>query len=175
MDAVLLQAVVEKLEDIELLVRHNIQNKTEELKKISEDLKNLSSRTISTERINELIKSLDACTNKLKEPVQNTIEHRHHLHKGIWIAITFFVVNIFLLAGWINSYNIAKQLRANDYKYRALKTMEDLSMKKILFNIDSLYKINPEYFEKTVIDKEEIFSKEALAIPKVVQKRKALK
>ncbi len=176
MNEVLLQTVGEKLEGIELLVRHNDQNKTaEELKKISEEIKTLSSRTISSERLKELIKSLDDCTKKLNAPVQNISEHRHHLHKGIWITITLFVVGIFLLAGWINSYNNAKQFRANDYKYRALKTMEDVSLKKVFYNIDSLYKINPEYFEKKVIEKEEIFYKQPDPIQKIVEKRKGLK
>jgi hypothetical protein len=53
------------------------------------------------------------------------------LHKGIWIAIALFIANIFLLTGWINNYNGAKQLRANNLKYRALKTMEDVSLKKV--------------------------------------------
>jgi hypothetical protein len=161
MNDLLLQTVVEKLEDIELLVRDNDQNKTgEELKKISEELKILSVRTISSERVNELIKSLNACTSKLEGQVQNTIEHRHHLHKGIWIAIVLFIANIFLFTGWINSYNSSMQFRANDYKYRALKTMKDESLKKALYNIDSLYKINPEYFEKKVIEKEGRFLKD---------------
>ncbi len=173
MDELLLQTVVEKLEDIELLFKQNNQNKTaDELKKISEELKDLSSRTISSERINELIKSLDACTNKLKEPAQNKIEHHHHLHKGIWITIALFIANIFLLTGWISSYNNTKQFRANDYKYRALKTMEDESLKKVLYNIDSLYKINPEYFEKKLIEKQEIFFRHPEGIRKAVQKKK---
>ncbi|MEJ7671710.1 MAG: hypothetical protein WKF59_03150 [Chitinophagaceae bacterium] len=176
MDELLLQTVVEKLEDIELLVKHNNQNKTgDELKTISDEIKNLSCRTISSERINELIKSLDACTNKLNVPVQNTIEHRHHLHKGIWIAIALFVVGIFLFAGWINSFNNTKQFKANDLKYRALKTMQDESFKSVLSNIDSLYKINPEFFEKKVIETEDNFYKQPEVIRKVVQKRKGLK
>ncbi len=164
-----------KLEDIELLVKQNNQNKTgEELKKISEEIKNLSSRNMSSERINELIKNHNSCTNKLTAPVQNTIEHHQHLHKGLWIAIVLFIVNIFLLIGWINSHNNAKQFRANDYKYRALKTMQDESLKKVLSNLDSLHKINPEYFKKKIIEKEEIFYKEAPEIIKVVQKGKGL-
>lgn len=80
-----------------------------------------SSLTINFERINELIKSLNNCNNKLNAPVQNAIEHRHHLHIGIWIAIVLFIVNIFLIIGWISYYNNAKQFRENDLKYRALK------------------------------------------------------
>ncbi len=154
MDELLLQTVVEKLEDIELLVKKNNQNKTgEELKMISEDLTNLSSRTVSSEIINELIKNRNACTNKLNAPLQNTIEHRHHLHKGLWVAITLFIINIFLLIGWINSHNKVREFRANDFKYRALKIMEDVSLKKVLYNLDSLYKINPDFFEKKVVEK----------------------
>jgi len=176
MDELLLQTVVEKLEDIELLVKQNNQNKTgEELKKISEELNNFSSRTISSEKMKELIKSLDAPSNKLNTPVQNTVEHRHYLHKGIWIAIALFVLTIFVLTGWINSYYNTKPLRANDLKYRALKTMQDESLKKVLYNIDSLYKINPEYFEKKVAEKEQSFSKKAETIHNAFQKRKILK
>ncbi len=168
MDELLLQTVVEKLEEIELLVKRNNQNKTEaELKIIFEEIRNLSSRTISSEIINELIKNRNACTNKLNASLQNTIEHRHHLHKGLWIALTLFILNIFLLIGWINSHNKVREFRANDFKYRALKTIEDESLKKVLSNIDSLYKMDPEYFEKKVIKREEIFYKEARPIIKV--------
>jgi predicted type IV restriction endonuclease len=162
MDDLLLQTVVEKLEDIELLVKQNNQNKTgEELKKISEELKELSSRAMSAEKINELIKSLT--------PRSNKIEHRHHLHKGIWIAL--FVTNIFLLMGWINNHNNAKQFRETDYKYRALKTIEDETLKKVLSNIDSLYKINSDFFEKKVIEKEE-GSKKAETVHKTNKKNR---
>ncbi|MEO6328983.1 MAG: hypothetical protein ABIO55_08630 [Ginsengibacter sp.] len=37
----------------------------------------------------------------------------------------------------INVDNNAKHLMINDYKYRALKTMKDESLKKALNNIDS--------------------------------------
>ncbi len=175
MDDLLLQTVVEKLEDIELLVKQNSQNITgEELKKIFEEIKNLSNRMIGFERLNDLTKSLDSCTDKLKEPVQNTVQHRHHLHKGIWIAIALFVTNIFLLIAWINSQINAKHFRANDYKYRALKTMEDETLKKVLSEIDSVYKINSDFFEKKVGEKEEIFYKQPVTFPKVVQKREGL-
>jgi hypothetical protein len=173
MDELLLQTVVEKQEDIELLVKQNNQNKTgEELKKISEELKDLSSRTMSSERINELIKSFNAYTNKLNEPVQNTIEHLHHVHKGIWIAIVLFIANIFLFVGWINNDNNTKQLRINSYKYRALKTMEGVILKKILINIDSLYKINPDFFKKMVIEKEISFSKQPETFPRMGKKER---
>jgi hypothetical protein len=161
MNELLLQTMVEKLEDIELLIKHNNQNKTGvELKIISEELKNLPYQKICVEKIKELIKNGNISTNKLNERVQNTIEHRHHLHKGIWIAIALLVLNIFLLTGWVNSYNNIKQFRANDYKYRALKSLGNESLIKLLYNTDSLYKINPEYFEKSVIKKEEFFSKQ---------------
>ncbi|MEJ7831040.1 MAG: hypothetical protein WKF91_22730, partial [Segetibacter sp.] len=88
--------------------------------------------------------------------------------------IALFVLNIFVLTGWINSYNNTKQFRANDLKYRALKTMEGVSLKKVLYNIDSLYEINPDYFEKKVVEKEERVYKETEAIH-TSQKRKGLK
>ncbi len=53
--------------------------------------------------------------------------------------------------------------------------MEDESLKKVLYNIDSLYKINPEYFEKKLIEKQEIFFRHTEGIRKAVQKRKILK
>ena len=172
MDELLLQTVVEKLEGIELLVKNNDQNKTaEELKKIYEELKILSARTTSAEKINLLIESRNTFNNKSNELVQNTIEHRHHLHKGIWISVALFIVNIFLLAGWVNSYNNINQFRANDYKYRALKNLRNEPLIKLLYITDSLYKLNQEYFEKTVIMQEENFPKQAEIIRKPLQNR----
>jgi hypothetical protein len=53
--------------------------------------------------------------------------------------------------------------------------MDDETMKKVLSNIDSMYKINSDFFEKKVIKKGESFYEQHVTIPKVVQKRKALK
>ena len=107
-----------------------------------------NSEFLSVDRVNELIKSLNISNNKLNGRIQNKIEHLQHFHKRIWIAVALFIVNIFLLTGWVNSYNNIAQFRANDYKYRALKNVRNERLIKLLNGIDSLTNSIPNILKR---------------------------
>ena len=96
MSEILLQTIVEKLEAIELLLKQDKRNKDEEVSKmILNEIKKVSTSPI-IDKIDELKLSVDKCSKILEHRATNQITYKHHLHKGIWIAvILFFVATIF--------------------------------------------------------------------------------
>ncbi len=108
--------------------------------------------SISTKPVEEVItremlqlKNFTASKNSNKR-----IEHKHHLHKGLFISLLLTVLCILLSFGWYKSYNASKQLKASDIKYRALKVVGNKSLLKLLHYTDSLYFINCDSFELKV-------------------------
>ncbi len=128
MNQVLLETIVEKLEGLEisLLKENKVGSDDEamlkEIKIFQLEITKLSSHFIlSNEKINELSRNINALNFKLAKGVTEEINHRHHLHKGIWISIGLFLTSLMLLYGWINCYSAKKAFQANDIKYRYLK------------------------------------------------------
>lgn len=100
----LLQTMVEKLEGIELFLKVFDTGKEEfqkfrmEVDFIRKEIKNLPSYiNLDTGKLKELGLAIEKLLLQLQNPVKNQLEHRHHLHKGIWIAIGLFVI-CFLLS-----------------------------------------------------------------------------
>ncbi len=78
------------------------------------------------------------------------IEHKHHLHKGLFISLILTLFCILLSFGWYKSYDASKQLKANDIKYRALKVVGNKPLLKLLYHTDSLYSLNSDSFEMKI-------------------------
>jgi len=171
MNQVLLETIVEKLEGLEisLLKENKTGNKetiqTDLLKEIklfqSEIAKFPSHLKQSNEKMNELSKNIDAVNFKLEKGVSEQINHKHHLHKGIWISIGLFLTSLILLYGWINSYSTKKAVEANDIKYRYLKVIGNVTLLSLLYQSDSLYNLNNDLFSKWVLDREESLGHQA--------------
>jgi hypothetical protein len=156
MGELLLQIIVEKLEAMELLLRHDSADKDREvLREIRDEIKKLLATSLSIDKLNELKVSVDACYKKLESPLQNRVDHQHHLHKGIWIAVVLFFISIFFFWQWINAVENKKQFEGNDIKYRALKVTHDRALMQLLYHTDSLYSLDPEHMEQWVVQEEE--------------------
>ncbi|MDQ2719447.1 MAG: hypothetical protein M3Z26_06760 [Bacteroidota bacterium] len=187
MNQVLLETIVEKLESLEISLLK--ENKTgnddalqkdlmKEIKLFQSEIAKLSPQfKVSNEKINELSKNIDALIFKLGIGVNEHIYHKHHLHKGVWIAIGFFITSLLLLYGWINCYNTTKAFQANDIKYRYLKVNGNIGLLKLLYHTDSLYNLNNDLFTKWVIDNEESLAQQAelLRLAGEKKERKILK
>jgi hypothetical protein len=104
-----------------------------------------------------LTSSLDNHTFQSQQPLRNNVEHRHHLYKGIWIAVGLFIAATFFLWEWVDTYQSKKISEANDIKYRSLKLTGNKSYIKYLYDIDSIYNIKGEAIkEKTIQDEERL-------------------
>lgn len=165
MNEILLQSIVEKLEAIELLLKAESGGKTEPEtdKQITEQLNVLSKEfklmpirfTEITAQIRSLAISIDHNTKQEAQPALTRVEHKHHLHKGIWLSVGLSVISILLLWGWLNTYKFAESLSVNDIKYRYLKIAGNKFVQKICFQTDSLYEIDKEGFKIKVEQAEE--------------------
>ena len=171
MNQVLLETIVEKLESLEIsLLKENNTEKNVEiqetlLKEInifqSEITKLPSHFKLSCEKMNGLSKNIDALNFKLEKGVSEQINHKHHFHKGVWIAIGFFLTSILFLYGWINCHDEKKIYKSNDIKYRYLKVNGNAVLLKLLYHTDSLYNLNNDLFTTRVNDREESFAHQA--------------
>ena len=176
MSELLLQTIVEKLEAMELLLRDDNANKDgEALKEIREEIKKLFAIGLSSDKLNELKVSIDACHKKLDNPFQNRIDHKHHLHKGVWIAFFLFFASIFCLWQWMNTIDDKNQVEANDIKYRALKVTRDKTLLKLLYQTDSIYDLNPKQMEQWVVQEEKRLAEQTKLLQLAGKKEKEVK
>ena len=142
---------------------------------ILEEIKKISTSSISIDQINELKLSIDKCFKSLEDPAKNQIIYKHYLHKGIWIAVILFFAAIFFLWEWLSVINDKKQFEANDIKYRALKLSGDKELAKLLYQTDSFYDANADWMRKYVTQNEHYLIEQA-KIPQLTgEKKKSVK
>ncbi|MGI8952915.1 MAG: hypothetical protein ACR2FN_15185 [Chitinophagaceae bacterium] len=100
------------------------------------------------------MKGLNICSKILQQSSTKQVEHKHHLHKGIWISTALLVISILLSFGWFKSYNTEKLYGANDIKYRSLKLTKSKALLNLLYYTDTLYNLNSDSF-KIIVQKKE--------------------
>lgn len=158
----LLQTIVEKLQSLELAWKVSGDTEKERLEKLIKelgvlrhDLQNLPSQMLpATVKTGELSVAVDNLYRQLKIPIQNRIEHKHELHKGILFAVSLFLIIIVLIWLLMNSYQSHKIYTTNDIKYRYLKITENKQILKLCNMTDSLYQKDESSFRNNVEQKE---------------------
>ncbi len=164
MSEILMQTIIEKLESLEISLLKNSQDKDGQVQQVLlKEIRNYQSEITKiipqvksvNEKINELTKNVTAINFGSVNKATGQMHHMHHFHRGIWIAVALFITSLFLLYGWINSYNALKVSEANDTKYRYLKVNGNIGLLKLLYRTDSLYNLNKEIFIKRVVEKED--------------------
>ena len=165
MSEVLLQTIIEKLESFEIafLKESNASKDNATQQALLKEVIALKSEFIlyreqfrsGEEKMSEVIKSVSALKFKLDIPLQNTIKHVHHFHKGLLVALAFFVLAAVFLYGWIRCSNVKEQFEANDIKYRFLKVNGGAGLLKITHDVDSLYNSNTIDFTSKVVQAEQ--------------------
>lgn len=156
----LLEAILEKIESFELLLKvtdnsKEIQQIKAELSFIKQEIKNLPAQLqLDTGKLAELVTAINKLQMQLNIPVKNQIEHKHHLHKGIWIAVGLFVTCFLLGWGWINAHKEKEQFEANDVKYRSLKISGNKNVLNLCKYTDSLYQKDKVGFSNNVEQEE---------------------
>ncbi len=130
----------------------NIIDRISAFEKLLKEQKQHPGTTINTKSVEEVIyNKFQHLENFIAAKTLNKrIEHKHHLHKGLFISVILTVLCIFLSFGCYKSYDTIKQLKANDIKYRALKVVGNKSLLELLHHTDSLYSINSDSFELKV-------------------------
>jgi hypothetical protein len=169
MSEILMQTIIEKLESLEISFLKNspdrdnkvqqellkeVRNYQSEITKIIPQVKSVN------EKINDLTKNVTAINFGSVNKATGQIHHTHYFHRGLWIAIALFITSLFLLYGWINSYNAKNVSETNDIKYRYLKVNGNIGLLKLLYRTDSLYTLNKQLFKKMVAEKEDALAQQ---------------
>ena len=157
MSEILLQAIVEKLESLEIsFLKKGNTGKDEELKAIatsiqSELIKYNSALQANNENINGLSEDIRALKVNSCNPTQNYVKHVHHFHKQVWLSVSLLIISLLLAYGWVNCNNEKKSFEANDMKYRYWKANGNTNLLKIIYYTDSIYNLDKENFKNAVI------------------------
>lgn len=180
MSELLLQTIVEKLEAIELLLKHDNTNQyAEVIQELRQEVKKLSARALCNDKAIELTTSMDTLSERLSQLLKSRFEqrviHKHHLHKGIWAIVVLLFTSIFCLRQWMNAIDDTKQFEANDIKYRALKVTRDKALSKLLFHTDSLYNLDPADMQQWVVQEEERLTEQTKLLQLAGEKEKQVK
>ena len=131
MSEILLESIVEKLEGIEVFLKAintgspqpvDLTPILSAISALKKDLVDLPDKfSLHTKKLAELEVNIVSLLQQLKVPLNNTIEHKHHIHKGIRLSAGLFLVLVFLIWGWLNTYSKLEMYEANDIKYRYFK------------------------------------------------------
>lgn len=184
MSEVLLQTIVEKLEalGVALLKKESTEDVVrrealvKEIKLFQSEIKMFRENfTLTNDKMSELTRSIQLYANLLQQPLKNNVEHKHHLHKGLWMTAILFNTSILLAFAWNNALQTQKQFEANDIKYRSLKVRGNESLLKLLHYTDSLFIVNGENLRKTTLQEEERLAKQAEMLRLAGQKEKEAK
>lgn len=87
-------------------------------------------------------------------PGRVTVEHKHHLHKGVWISAGLIIITILLSWQWLVQIGEKEQFRENDIKYRFLKAYGDRTVRQLCHRADSIYVARKDDFEEKVLSEE---------------------
>jgi hypothetical protein len=164
MNEILMQTIIEKLESLEISFLKNSPDKDSKVQeKFLKEIKNYQCEITKiipqvksvNEKIHDLTKNVAAINFGLVNKATGQIHHTHYLQRGIWSSILLFIISLFLLYGWINSYNANNVSETNDIKYRYLKVNGNIGLLKLLYRTDSLYILNKQLFKKMVAEKED--------------------
>jgi hypothetical protein len=171
MSEVLLETIIEKLESLEtlLLKESNVSKDNSAQLALLKEVSLLKSKFIllvdqlkaNEEKMTALMKEMSALSFKLSTPLENNIRHYHHFHKGLLVAVAFFVLSACFLYGWITCSNAKEQFEANDMKYRFLKMNGNTSLLKLTHDTDSSYFANKNDFARKVVQAEERLAEQA--------------
>jgi|ERR1035437_1551123 hypothetical protein len=180
MSDILLQTIIEKLSTIEVSLLKENTNKDPEMETLLKEIKLLQAEMIkwpfqfkeNSEKLNELLNAIASLNFKLESSKRDHIKHRHHLHRGVWIAIGLFIISLLFLYGWINCSNTKNAFEDNDIKYRYLKVFGNTNLLKATYQTDSLYNLNEDYFIKHVVEKEHVLVEQAEQFRLASEKKK---
>ena len=152
MSEILLQAIVEKLEALEIaLLKQGSAGKIEELETAVRSIQSAfiklnSAFNVNNEKIDGIAEDIRALRR-----LHNKVKHTHHFHKQVWVSVSLFIICLLLAYGWINCSNEKKAFEANNMKYRYWKANGNASLLKIIYYTDSLYNLDEYHFTNEVL------------------------
>lgn len=105
--------------------------------------------------LHTLLTAIAGLENQVKTlPGRATVEHKHHLHKGVWMAAGLLVITILLSWQWLVQIGEKERFRENGLKYRYLKAYGDREIRQLCHRVDSIYVARKDDFEEKVLSEE---------------------
>jgi hypothetical protein len=147
-----------KLSDLEEKITNGIDH-TKHIQQLMASVEGLKAAFNSGQLLNklqELSARITLSIGLLQKPVENKVNHHHHIPKLIWITAGLFIVFSLVCSGWYMTIEKLNDFIANDTKYRKLKL--DSANKRLqsdLDFVDSLYLANPSIREIVIKTEEE--------------------
>lgn len=182
MSEILLESIVEKLEKLEIAMLKKDNTKEDdtssilllkEVKAMQSGIAKLdSSYSETNEKLQKLLVNISLLNVDSNISKQDKVNHTHHLHKGVWVAVGFSIFATVFLYGWIRSSASKEQYKANDILYRYLKVNSNSESLKGLYHLDSLYIANPTLFIEHVAQQEENLAEQVRLIQEAGEKKK---
>ena len=165
MSEILLESIVEKLEGIEVFLKAintgspqpvDLTPILSAISALKKDLVDLPDKlSLHTKKLAELEVNITLLLEQLKVPLNNTVKHKHHLHKGIWLSAGLSLVLVFLIWGWLYTYSRLEQYEGNDIKYRYFKVYGNQALIKFCAQTDSVYLKDKSGFRDSVEQEEQ--------------------
>lgn len=109
----------------------------------------------SASKQDTILTAIAGLENQVKAlPGRATVEHKHHLHKGVRVAAGLLVITILLSWQWLAQIRETEQFRENGLKYRYLKAYGDREVRHLCHRADSIYVARKDDFEEKVLSEE---------------------
>ena len=145
-----------------------VDSHTKKIDKIEETVKNIPDHSADIQQVkkeltqletvvqnkNFPIKEMEDLTFRLKEavalfnqPVTNNVLHHHYVPKIVLIAAGLFLTVCFLSTGWYMTADKLNLYKANDTKYRYLRSYGTKAVQQLLNFTDSLFIVTPKLRE----------------------------
>lgn len=165
MSNIVTEIIVEKLDQVILLlqVQKTVKDGDENWSLLSRQLESIRlgitdqqlEAKKGTKNLNTILGAIASLESQIKTlPSKATVEHKHHLHKGIWMAAGLLVITILLSWQWLVQIGEKEQFRENDIKYRYLKAHGDRKVIQLCHRTDSIYVARKDDFEEKVVSEE---------------------
>ncbi len=159
----LMQSIVERVEGMELLLHAALDQKqqvdysaiTSEIASFKKEiLANFSKLLLDINMVKELNQNIAKLQQEISVHKEFKIEHKHVLHKGIWLFVGLTFLLLLFTVGWMRKYDKLNSYKEDSVKYRYLKAFGNESAIRLSHRIDSLYNVDSGNFWNMVVKEE---------------------
>jgi len=156
----LMQSVVERFEGMELLLHAALDQRsqidysaiTNEIASLKKEI--LAKFLLDRNVVKELSQNIARLQGEISAIKDNKIEHKHVLHKGVWLSVGLALITLLFAGGWMRTYDRLSWYNENSIKYRYLRAFGNEGVVKLTYRIDSLFNIDNDNFRNKVVSAE---------------------
>ena len=160
MSSIVNEMIAEKLDQVILLLQARTPHVTideqmaamhEELKAFRHGLESIQLRVKSNTQnpaLTSVVERLESAGNVLIQCSKD--KQNQHVRIWIFVSVALFIAVLFIAWQWQNEKQLADRFSVSDIKYRYLKTIGGMSVRRYCRRVDSLYLSDQEIFVSQV-------------------------